>query len=225
MLNEKMFGVIKQSILKDRNLENGVIIKQIITDKDIQLVVRDSGDVVQVKRETKENLRTYWNITMSENHETASFISENHITFTEFRKEIESIVNDISGDIDLDECVTEALQNLASSKLTSNASRVQKSHNAAKKKEEIHGEKEELPQLPQPEQPDEPLALDPPAEMKEAEKVEEIEEAEIVEEEEGEEIAGEKKEDEGLKAAEEFLEKQKPKKKAGRPKKQPESGV
>ena len=36
---------------------------------------------------------------------------------------------------------------------------------------------------------------------------------------------GRKKEDEGLKAAEEFLEKQKPKKKAGRPKKIQQKGA
>ena len=84
-------------------------------------------------------------------------------------------------------------------------------------------------------QPNEPLGIEPPSEpIIEAEKVDDIEDEEddfkIVRDgvgiEETEITEDEKKEDvEGLKAAEEFLKKQKPKKKAGRPRKQPASGV
>ena len=59
MINENLFGVVKNSILIDRNCTNGVIIKQIITEKCIQITIKDNGDEIQVKRDTKENLRTY----------------------------------------------------------------------------------------------------------------------------------------------------------------------
>ena len=237
MLNEKLFGLVKDSILSDRNMKAGNVTEIKIAKAYIELTIEDNADKIKIKRETKENLKTYWNVTMQQNDSMQEFIKNHHITFTEFRNEFEQITKDVHGEIDLENCVEEALNNLADQKITSNTSRIQKSHNAGKKKEEIHGEgKPETIALPEPQRPDEPLALDPPAEMKDAEKVEEIEEAEIVEDgyktiKDGEgiediEIPGEeKKEDEGLKAAEEFLEKQKPKKKAGRPKKIQQKGV
>ena len=140
MINENLFGVVKNSILIDRNCTNGVIIKQIITEKDIQITIKDNGDIIQVKRETKENLRTYWNVTMMNDYHTKKFIEENYISFTEFRTAFETLVKHSDGEIDFDLCVEEALKIIADQKITSNESRSDKRHNSNKKHEEIHGE-------------------------------------------------------------------------------------
>lgn len=38
MINENLFGVVKNSILIDRNCTNGVIIKQLITENTYKLL-------------------------------------------------------------------------------------------------------------------------------------------------------------------------------------------
>ena len=140
MINENLFGVVKNSILIDRNCTNGVIIKQIITEKCIQITIKDNGDEIQVKRDTKENLKTYWNVTMMNDYHTKKFIEENYISFTEFRTAFETLVKHSDGEIDFDLCVEEALKIIADQKITSNESRSDRRHNSNKKHEEIHGE-------------------------------------------------------------------------------------
>ena len=223
MLNEKILGLVKESILSDRNMKAGNISEIKIAKAYIELTIEDNADKIKIKRETKENLKTYWNLTMMNDEDIKQFIETHHITFTEFRTTFEGIIKDIHGNIDLDNCVEEALNDLADQKITSNSSRVQKSHNAGKKAEEIHGKGEEPKEPLELPQPNEPLGIEPPSEPieptepVEAEKVEdEIEDAEIVEDDfkivrDGEieglediEIEEEKQEDEGIKAEEEF---------------------
>lgn len=251
MLSPKMFDVVVNSILEDRNCSKGKILNRAESEKHIVIKVRDKGDEMVIKRDVKEALMIYWNVVIAE--EQKVFISTHCITFSDFRLEFEEVVEKVEGNADIDECILEALERAAEKRVTKNLSRVQKSHNSKKKKDEIHGkeegeqqedqednekEKETLQELPQP---NEPLGIEPPAEPTEpveAEKVEdEIEDAEIVEDDfkivrDGEieglediEIKEEKQEDEGIKAAEEFLKKQKTKKKAGRPKKNQQKGV
>ena len=141
MINENLFGVVKKSILADRNCMNGVIIKQIITENHIQITIKDNGDEIQVKRDTKENLRTYWNITMMNDYHTNKFIEENYISFTEFRTAFETLVKHSEGEVDFDTCVEEALKIIADQKITSNETRSDKRHNSNKKAAEIHEEK------------------------------------------------------------------------------------
>ena len=143
MLNEKIFGLVKESILSDRNMKAGNVSEIKIAKAYIELTIEDNADKIKIKRETKENLKTYWNITMMNDQDIKQFIETHHITFTEFRTVFEGIIKDMHRDIDLDNCVEEALNNLADQKITSNSSRVQKSHNAGKKAEEIHGKDEE----------------------------------------------------------------------------------
>jgi hypothetical protein len=140
MINENLFGVVKNSILIDRNCTNGVIIKQIITEKCIQITIKDNGDEIQVKRDTKENLKTYWNVTMMNDYHTKKFIEENYISFTEFRITFETLIKHAEGEVDFDLCIEEALKIIADQKITSNESRSDKKHNSNKKHEEIHGE-------------------------------------------------------------------------------------
>ena len=142
MLNEKIYGLVKESILSDRNMKAGNITEIKINKAFIEITIEDNADKIKIKRETKENLKTYWNITMMNSYYTSQFIKTHHITFTEFRTEFEKLIKDIHGELDLDSCVNEALNNLADQKITSNSSRVQKSHNAGKKAEEIHREEE-----------------------------------------------------------------------------------
>ena len=143
MFNEKVYGLVKKSILSDRNMKAGNVTEIKINKTYIELTIEDNADKIKIKRETKENLKTYWNISMMNNHVMKQFIERHHITFTEFRTEFEKIIKDIHGELDLDSCVDKALTSLSSQKLTSNTSRVQKSHNAGKKAEEIHGKDEE----------------------------------------------------------------------------------
>ena len=143
MFNEKVYGLVKKSILSDRNMKAGNVTKIKINKTYIELTIEDNADKIKIKRETKENLKTYWNISMMNNHVMKQFIERHHITFTEFRTEFEKIIKDIHGELDLDSCVDKALTSLSSQKLTSNTSRVERSDNAGKKAEEIHGKDEE----------------------------------------------------------------------------------
>ena len=200
MINENLFEVVKNSILIDRNCTNGVIIKQIITEKCIQITIKDNGDEIQVKRDTKENLKTYWNVTMMNDYHTKKFIEENYISFTEFRTAFETLVKHSDGEIDFDLCVEEALKIIADQKITSNESRSDKRHNSNKKHEEIHGDSEPLA-LPDGKEGEEEVILLP-----NGRKTEEIEEAEI--------ITGDTKE--------EFLTEEEKKEIQGEPEEQPE---
>ena len=143
MLNEKIFGLVKESILSDRNMKAGNISEIKIAKAYIELTIEDNADKIKIKRETKENLKTYWNISMMNDEDIKQFIETHHITFTEFRTTFEGIIKDIHGELDLDSCVDKALTSLSSQKLTSNTSRVEKSDNAGKKVAEIHGDKKE----------------------------------------------------------------------------------
>lgn len=142
MLNEKIFGLVKESILSDRNMKAGSISEIKIAKAYIELTIEDNADKIKIKRATKENLKTYWNLSMMSNENIASFVQDNHITFTEFRQEFEELTKEIHGELDLESCVEEALGNLADQKITSNGSRVERSDNAGKKAAEIHGENE-----------------------------------------------------------------------------------
>ncbi len=182
MLNEKIYPLVKESILSDRNMKAGNVSEVKISKAFIELTIEDNADKIKIKRETKENLKTYWNITMMNNEHIAEFVKDNHITFTEFRKEFEDLTKDIHGDLDLENCVEEALKNLAEQKITSNISRSEKRNNSNKKAEEIHGKDSEPLTLPEG-KTNEPLTLTDgrsEEEIPEAEKVDEIEEAEEV---------------------------------------------
>ena len=198
MLNEKIFGLVKESILSDRNMKAGNISEIKIAKAYIELTIEDNADKIKIKRETKENLKTYWNLTMMNDEDIKQFIETHHITFTEFRTTFEGIIKDIHGELDLDSCVDGALTSLSSQKLTSNTSRVEKSDNAGKKAAEIHGDKKE--------------ELKEEEEQKDKEKTEE------------EELTRTEKQEiikKGTVIASEIL----GKKKARRPRKQPASGV
>lgn len=174
MLNEKIYPLVKESILSDRNMKAGNVSEVKISKAFIELTIEDNADKIKIKRETKENLKTYWNLTMMNNEHIASFVQDNHITFTEFRKEFEELTKDIHGELDLENCVEEALKNLADQKITSNISRSDKRHNSNKKHEEIHGDSEPLA-LPDGKEGEEEVILLP-----DGRKTEEIEEAEII---------------------------------------------
>lgn len=125
MLNEKIFKIVKKSMLSDRNLEAGIITEQKITDKFIEIIVKDHGDIVKVKRETKENLKTYWNLSILGNVNYKMYIEEYKITFTEFRTEIERLID---GEVDIenkviDELIVEAFKNISNNKLVGNKKR------------------------------------------------------------------------------------------------------
>ena len=186
MLSSKMLDVVINSILEDRNCPKGKILNKAESEKHIVIKVKDKGDEMVIKRDVKEALMIYWNIVISQ--EQKSFISTHCITFSDFRIEFEEVVEKVEGNADIDECILEALEKAAEKRVTKNLSRVQKSHNKGKKREEIHGKDEEpkegteekqegetLLGLPQPQQPDEPLALEPPVDagedIKEAEKL------------------------------------------------------
>ena len=198
MLNEKIFGLVKESILSDRNMKAGNISEIKIAKAYIELTIEDNADKIKIKRETKENLKTYWNISMMNDGDIKQFIETHHITFTEFRTTFEGIIKDIHGELDLDSCVDKALTSLSSQKLTSNTSRVERSDNAGKKAAEIHGDKKE--------------ELKEEEEQKDKEKTEE------------EELTRTEKQEiikKGTEIASEIL----GKKKTGRPRKQPARGV
>ena len=190
MLNEKIFGLVKESILSDRNMKAGSISEIKIAKAYIELTIEDNADKIKIKRETKENLKTYWNITMMNNDNIREFIAAHLIAFTDFRKEFEELTKNIHGDLDLEECVDEALKNLADQKVTSNIPRSEKRHNSNKKAEEIHGKGNEQLALPDGKTND-PLTLTDGGdeeEIPEAEKVEDIEDAEEIKEDPGEEF-------------------------------------
>ena len=174
MFNKKIYEVVEASILSDRNLKEEDITEIKIAKNSIELTVEDKGDKIKIKRGTKENLKTYWNISMMNNYHTEKFINEHHITFTEFRTEFEKVLKDITGGLDLNACVTEALNNIADQKITSNISRSENRHNSNKKHEEIHGDNEILA-LPDGKEGTEEVVLLP-----DGRKPEEIEEAEII---------------------------------------------
>ena len=121
MINEKIFKIVKQSMLSDRNITTGIIKEQKITEKFIQIIVSEHGDTITIKRETKENLRTFWNISVVSDYNFKEYIEKYSITFTEFRREMEEITekNDVE-DKDVYDIVEEALKNISERKLVSN---------------------------------------------------------------------------------------------------------
>jgi len=121
MINEKIFKIVKQSMLSDRNITTGIIKEQKITEKFIQIIVSEHGDTITIKRETKENLRTFWNVSVVSDYNFKGYIEKYSITFTEFRREIEEIIekNDVE-DKDVYDIVEEALKNISERKLVSN---------------------------------------------------------------------------------------------------------
>ena len=121
MINEKIFKIVKQSMLSDRNITTGIIKEQKITEKFIQIIVSEHGDTITIKRETKENLRTFWNVSVVSDYNFKGYIEKYSITFTEFRREIEEIIekNDAE-DKDVYDIVEEALKNISERKLVSN---------------------------------------------------------------------------------------------------------
>lgn len=212
MFNEKVYGLVKKSILSDRNMKAGNVTEIKINKTYIELTIEDNADKIKIKRETKENLKTYWNISMMNNHVMKQFIERHHITFTEFRTEFEKIIKDIHGELDLDSCVDKALTSLSSQKLTSNTSRVERSDNAGKKAAEIHKDKKEEKKED--------------GELKEEEEKGEIEKTEESEVTEGEKELTREEKQEVIKKGTEMAKGILGKKKAGRPpKKQPASGV
>ena len=121
MINEKIFKIVKQSMLSDRNITTGIIKEQKITEKFIQIIVSEHGDTITIKRETKENLRTFWNISVVSDYNFKEYIEKYSITFTEFRREMEEIIenNDVE-DKDVYDIIEEALKNISERKLVSN---------------------------------------------------------------------------------------------------------
>ena len=121
MINEKIFKIVKQSMLSDRNITTGIIKEQKITEKFIQIIVSEHGDTITIKRETKENMRTFWNISVVSDYNFKEYIEKYSITFTEFRKEMEEIIekNNVE-DKDVHDIVEEALKNISERKLVSN---------------------------------------------------------------------------------------------------------
>ena len=122
MINEKIFKIVKQSMLSDRNITTGIIKEQKITEKFIQSIVSEHGDTITIKRETKENLRTFWNVSVVSDYNFKEYIEKYSITFTEFRREMEEIIekNDVE-DKDVYDIVEEALKNISERKLVSNS--------------------------------------------------------------------------------------------------------
>ena len=121
MINEKIFKIVKQSMLSDRNITTGIIKEQKITEKFIQIIVSEHGDTITIKRETKENLRTFWNISVVSDYNFKEYIEKYSITFAEFRREMEEIIenNDVE-DKDVYDIIEEALKNISERKLVSN---------------------------------------------------------------------------------------------------------
>lgn len=124
MINEKIFGVVKKSMLSDRNLENGTITEQKITEKFIQIIIKEHGDVVTIKRETKENLITFWNLSIMQDGNYKNFIEKYKITFSEFRNEMEKMIEEVDiQNIDIHELVGDVLKNISDTKLVPNEKR------------------------------------------------------------------------------------------------------
>ena len=73
------------TMLSDRNITTGIIKEQKITEKFIQIIVSEHGDTITIKRETKENLRTFWNVSVVSDYNFKEYIEKYSITFTEFR--------------------------------------------------------------------------------------------------------------------------------------------
>jgi hypothetical protein len=124
MINEKIFGVVKKSMLSDRNLENGTITEQKITEKFIQIIIKEHGDVVTIKRETKENLITFWNLSIMQDGNYKNFIEKYKITFSEFRNEMEKVIEEVDiQNIDIQELVGDVLKDISDTKLVPNEKR------------------------------------------------------------------------------------------------------
>ena len=124
MINEKIFGVVKKSMLSDRNLENGTITEQKITEKFIQIIIKEHGDVVTIKRETKENLITFWNLSIMQDSNYKNFIEKYKITFSEFRNEMEKVIEEVDiQNIDIQELVWDVLKDISDTKLVPNEKR------------------------------------------------------------------------------------------------------
>ena len=124
MINEKIFGVVKKSMLSDRNLENGTITEQKITEKFIQIIVKEHGDTVTIKRETRDNLLTYWNVTVNSNPSFKDYIEKHKITFSEFRIKIEKKIEEVDLEsIELYDLVSDVLKEISEEKLIGNSKR------------------------------------------------------------------------------------------------------
>lgn len=124
VINEKIFGVVKKSMLSDRNLENGAITEQKITEKFIQIIVKEYGDTVTIKRETRDNLLTYWNVTVNSNPSFKDYIEKHKITFSEFRIKIEKKIEELDLEsIELYDLVSDILKEISEEKLIGNSKR------------------------------------------------------------------------------------------------------
>jgi hypothetical protein len=124
VINEKIFGVVKKSMLSDRNLENGAITEQKITEKFIQIIVKEHGDTVTIKRETRDNLLTYWNVTVNSNPSFKDYIEKHKITFSEFRIKIEKKIEELDLEsIELYDLVSDVLKEISEEKLIGNSKR------------------------------------------------------------------------------------------------------
>ena len=124
VINEKIFGVVKKSMLSDRNLENGAITEQKITEKFIQIIVKEYGDTVTIKRETRDNLLTYWNVTVNSNPSFKDYIEKHKITFSEFRIKIEKKIEELDLEsIELYDLVSDVLKEISEEKLIGNSKR------------------------------------------------------------------------------------------------------
>ena len=83
-------------------------------------------------------MEIYWNEVISQEYE--EYISRNCIIYPDFQKTFYEVIEDSNrNDMDMDDYVVQALRILGNGKLTGSISRVEKSHNTGRKKEEIHG--------------------------------------------------------------------------------------
>lgn len=142
LLSGRMLNVFIRSMLRDRNCEMGEIVTETKSQKTIKLVVKDKGDKLTIVRDVKEAIEIYWNEVIS--LEYKEYITRNCIIFPDFQKTFNEVIEDSDrNDLDMDDYVIQALRVLGNGRLTGSISRVEKSHNTAKKKEEIHGKEKE----------------------------------------------------------------------------------
>ena len=142
LLSGRMLNVFVRSMLRDRNCEMGELLNKAESQKTIKLTVKDKGDKITITRNVKEAVEIYWNEVISQEYE--EYITRNCIIFPDFQKTFNEVIEDSNrNDLDMDDYVEQALRILGSGRLTGSISRVEKSHNTAKKKEEIHGKEKE----------------------------------------------------------------------------------
>ena len=142
LLSGRMLNVFVRSMLRDRNCEMGEILTKTESKKTIKLTIKDKGDEITIKRDVKEAIEIYWNEVISREYE--EYITRNCIIFPDFQKTFNEVIEDSDrNDQDMDDYVEQALRILGNGRLTGSISRVEKSHNSEKKKEEIHGKEKE----------------------------------------------------------------------------------